>query len=218
MKTKEEAVIEQYELLIYKVAKKFYNVELADLFQAGCVGLIKANRNFREEENTNFMSFAYKYIFGEMYELANKSRDIKLNKEYLKLFKAIEQARSFLTQKLGKDPNLTDICLYLEIEEALASDVISLTSKMISLDYEYESLNNEVKVMDKLGSEDNTFDQILVNDSLKSLEPIEQSVIDYRYFHDLTQTETANVLGISQVKVSRLESQSKKKIKEYIAA
>jgi len=215
---KEENIIEQYELLIYKIAKKFYNVELSDLFQAGCIGLIKANRNYRTDANTNFMSFAYKYIFGEMYELAGKSRDIKLNKEYLKLFKLIESARSFLTQKLNKIPTLTDICLYLEIEESLASDVILLTGQMISLDYEYESLNNEAKIVDMIGTEENTFDQILVNDSMEILEPLEQSIIDYRYFQDLTQSETANILGINQVKVSRLEKSSMKKMKEYIAA
>jgi len=215
---KEEELIKQYELLIYKIAKKFYNVEIADLYQAGSIGIIKAHRNFKPEENTNFMSFVYKYIFGEMYDLTTKSRDIKLNKEYQRLFREIEQARSFLTQKLGKIPTLNEICLYLEIDESLATDVIILNQQMASIDYEYESLNNEGTIMNTIGVEDNTFEQILINDSINALEPLEQSVIDYRYFHDLTQTETAGILGITQVKVSRLETSSKKKIKEYIAA
>lgn len=215
---KEEELIKQYELLIYKIAKKFYNVELADLYQAGSIGIIKAHRNFKPEENTNFMNFVYKYIFGEMYDLASKSRDIKLTKEYLRIYKDIEQARSFLAQKLGRIPTFTDICLYLEIEESFAYDVVMMTRQTISTDYEYEALNNETSIMNTLGTEDNTFEQILVSDSMDSLEPMEKSVIDFRYFHDLTQTETADVLGISQVKVSRLESSSKKKIKAYIAA
>ena len=61
------------------------------------------------------------------------------------------------------------------------------------------------------------FDKILINDSINELNDLEKSVINYRYFSDLTQDETANVLGISQVKVSRVEAKSKKKIKEYIA-
>ena len=214
----EEELLDKYELLIYKIAKKFYNVELADLYQAGCIGLIKANRNFKIEENTNFMSFAYKYIFGEMYELVGKSKDIKVNKEYLRILRDIETAKSELTQKLGKEPNISEICLYLEIDETKASDIILLTRQMISLDDEYQTLNGEIKLIDQIGIEDNIDDQILINDSIESLAPLEQSVIDYRYFHDLTQTETANILGISQVKVSRLETNSKKKIKEYIAA
>lgn len=218
IKMNEEELITKYELFIYKIAKKFYNVEIADLYQAGCIGLIKASRNFNEIEGTNFMSFSYKYIFGEMYELTNKSRDIRINKQYLKILKQIELAKTELTQRLNKIPTLTEICLYAEIDEALATDVILLTGSMLSLDDEYQTLNGEVKIIDFVGVENNVDDQILVNDSLETLEPLEQSVIDYRYFQDLTQTETANVLGISQVKVSRLETSSKKKIKEYIAA
>lgn len=214
----EENLIIKYELYIYKIAKKFYNVELSDLYQAGCIGLIKACRKFNENLGVDFMSFAYKYIFGEMYELTNKSRDIKINKQYLKILKKIEIAKNELTQKLNKVPSLTEICLYAEIDETVANDAIVLTGSMLSLDDEYQTLNGEVKIVDFVGIEDNLDDQILVNESIETLEPLEQSVIDYRYFQDLTQIETANVLGISQVKVSRLETQSKKKIKEYIAA
>ena len=169
--------------------------------------------------NKAFMSFAYKYIFGEMYELANKSRDIKLNKYYLKILKATELARSELSQKLNKVPTITEICLYLEIDETEVTDVLLLTGNMLSLDDEYNSLNgDEVTIKDCIGTHDNIDDQILVNDSLETLEPLEQSVMDYRYFQDFTQTVTADVLGISQVKVSRLEKSSKQKIKAYIAA
>ncbi|MDD4187209.1 MAG: sigma-70 family RNA polymerase sigma factor [Bacilli bacterium] len=212
----EEKLILQYENYIYKIAKKFYNVEISDLFQAGCIGLIKASRKFDETLGVNFMSFSYKYIFGEMYELTNKSRDIKLNKYYLKILKNINLAKEELIQKLKKEPTLTEICLYAEIDETIATDVLLLTESMLSLDYEFESLG-ESELIDFIKVEDNVDDKILVNDSIETLEPLEQSVIDYRYFQDLSQTETATVLGISQVKVSRLETKSKKKIKEYIA-
>ncbi|MDD2238819.1 MAG: sigma-70 family RNA polymerase sigma factor [Bacilli bacterium] len=214
----EQNLIEQYELYIYKIAKKFYNVETADLFQAGCIGLIKAYRKYKLEEGVNFMTFAYKYIFGEMYDLASKSRDIKLNKYYLKILKELEVARSELIQKLNKNPTLTEICLYTEIDESLATDVIMLTSQIISLDDEYKTINGELYIKDCIGTENNLDDQILINDSIETLNPLEKTIIDYRYFQDLTQTETANILGISQVKVSRIETKSKQKIKEYIAA
>jgi len=211
-------LIEQYELYIYKIARKFYNVEVSDLFQAGCIGLIKAHRKYDENGGANFMTYAYKYIFGEMYELTNKSKDIKVNKEYLKILKELELAKVELTQKLNKVPTLTEICLYAEIDESLASEVILLSSQMISLDDEYKTLNGELPIKECIGKEENYDDQILVNQSIETLEPLEQSVIDYRYFHDLTQSETADILGISQVKVSRVETASKKKIKEYIAS
>lgn len=211
-------LIEQYELYIYKIARKFYNVEVSDLFQAGCIGLIKAHRKYDENGGANFMTYAYKYIFGEMYELTNKSKDIKVNKEYLKILKELELAKVELTQKLNKVPTLTEICLYAEIDESLANEVIMLTSQMISLDDEYKTLNGDLQIKECIGKEENYDDQILVNQSIETLDPLEQSVIDYRYFHDLTQSETADILGISQVKVSRVETASKKKIKEYIAS
>jgi len=211
-------LIEQYELYIYKIARKFYNVEVSDLFQAGCIGLIKAHRKYDENGGANFMTYAYKYIFGEMYELTNKSKDIKVNKEYLKILKELELAKVELTQKLNKVPTLTEICLYAEIDESLASEVILLSSQMISLDDEYKTLNGDLQIKECIGKEENYDDQILVNQSIETLDPLEQSVIDYRYFHDLTQSETADILGISQVKVSRVETASKKKIKEYIAS
>ncbi len=211
-------LIEQYELYIYKIARKFYNVEVSDLFQAGCIGLIKAHRKYDENGGANFMTYAYKYIFGEMYELTNKSKDIKINKQYFKILKELELAKVELTQKLNKVPTLTEICLYAEIDESLANEVIMLTSQMISLDDEYKTLNGELPIKECIGKEENYDDQILVNQSIETLDPLEQSVIDYRYFHDLTQSETADILGISQVKVSRVETASKKKIKEYIAS
>lgn len=211
-------LIEQYELYIYKIARKFYNVEVSDLFQAGCIGLIKAHRKYDENGGANFMTYAYKYIFGEMYELTNKSKDIKINKQYLKILKELELAKVELTQKLNKVPTLTEICLYAEIDESLANEVIMLTSQMISLDDEYKTLNGDLQIKECIGKEENYDDQILVNQSIETLDPLEQSVIDYRYFHDLTQSETADILGISQVKVSRVETASKKKIKEYIAS
>ena len=215
----EEDLLIKYEPLIFKVAKKFYNVEINDLYQSGCWGLIKAYRKFDQTQGTNFIAFAYKYIFGEMYELANKSRDIKLNKAYLKLYKQIEETKKALTIKNNRVPSMSELCLFLELDECLVAEVISLTEKSLSLDDEFATLTgNTLPISECIGKEDNLDDRILIEDSLNELEPLEQSVIKIRYFNDLTQMETAEVLGISQVKVSRLEQKDKEKIKKYIAA
>ena len=215
----ETKLIEKYEALIYKVAKRFYNVEISDLYQAGCIGLIKAYRKFNKEEGTDFISFAYMHIFGEMYELANKSRDIKLNKNYLRIYKSIQIAKYELLTKLNREPNIEELSDYTNIPESLISEVLILTSNMLSLDQEYESVSGTSgTIIDAVGEEVDMDSKILIEDSLSGLEPLEQDVIKIRYFQDLTQMETAEVLGISQVKVSRLENKGKQKIKEYIAA
>ncbi len=215
----ETELIEKYEALIFKIAKKFYNVELSDLYQAGCIGLIKAYRKYEADKGSNFVNYAYMHIFGEMHELANKSRDIQLNKAYLKAYKTIKTSQSKLYEMLGRKPSLTEISLDTNIPEDMISEVLILTSQMLSIEEEFQTLNGDtVAIKDCIGQVENIDSQILIDDSLHNLEPLEQDVIKIRYFNDLTQTETAKVLGISQVKVSRLESKGKQKIKEYIAA
>ncbi len=214
----ENELIEKYEGLIYKIAKRFYNVELADLYQAGRLGLIKAARKYKKEIGTPFKDFAYLDIFGEMYELANKSRDIKLSKYYLQLYKRIQIAKSELINTLNREPSIYELSLYMELEESLIAEVITLTTSMLSLDAEYEKENSTSSIIDTVGIEPNYDNKILIEESLKNLEPLEQDVIKIRYFKDYTQSETAEILGISQVKVSRLEQKGKQKIKEYIAS
>ena len=107
--------------------------------------------------------------------------------------------------------------MFLEIDKNLINDVIVTCSKIISLDEESEVLNDS-NLYAITGTSYDYDTKILIQDSLEGLSEDERKVIDYRYFKDYTQQEVANLLGINQVKVSRLEKNSKKKIKEYIIA
>ena len=214
----EEELLKQYEGFIFKVAKKFYNVELADLYQAGRLGLIKAARKYNPEMGTPFKDFAYLDVYGEMYNCYTKSRDIKLSKAYLQLYKKIQLAKLDLINKFNREPSIMEISSYLEVDEGLIAEVITLTNQMLSINAEYENENGEGgSILDCVGQMPDYDSKILIKDSLENLEPLEQDVIKIRYFEDLTQSETAQVLGLSQVKVSRLEQKGKQKIKEYIA-
>ena len=81
--TELEQIIKLHEKLIYKIATKFYEAPKEDLYQAGVIGIIKAYNNYVPTENSKFTTYAYNYIFGEMYEFANNLRTIKLNKKPL---------------------------------------------------------------------------------------------------------------------------------------
>ena len=203
-----DSLIDEYSNLIYSISKKFYNVEKEDLYQAGCLGLIKAFNNYNEE-NGSFISYAYKYIFGEMYELSVKCRDIKLNKYYLKLYKLINQSYSILVQELKRNVTLIDISKYLNIDISEIEYVVQMTEDMLSLDDEYNNLS--------IGINTNYEEKLMWEESLEQLDPLSSAVMKYRVQEDLTQSEVASILGISQVKVSRIESNSKKKILEYIS-
>ena len=211
-----DSLIEENRLLIYKIAKKFYGLDTEDLFQAGCIGIIKAAKNFYDNGTCKFSTFAYKYIFGEMYELSNKSKNIKMNKAYLKAAKLIETARSVLTQKLSRFPTLDELSMYTELDKSFIEEIMILTKETISLDSELNDEDNYT-LYNELG---NTYDydsDILLKDSINMLEEPMRSVMLYR-LNDYTQSEIAKVLNMTQVKVSRLETKGKSKIKEYIAA
>ena len=211
-----DSLIEENRLLIYKIAKKFYGLDTEDLFQAGCIGIIKAAKNFYDNGTCKFSTFAYKYIFGEMYELSNKSKNIKMNKAYLKAAKLIETARSVLTQKLSRFPTLDELSMYTELDKSFIEEIMILTKETISLDSELTNDDNYT-LYNELG---NTYDydtNILIKDSINQLEEPMRSVMLYR-LNDYTQSEIAKVLNMTQVKVSRLETKGKSKIKEYIAA
>ena len=208
---------EELKLFIKSIAKKFYNVENMDLYQSGYIGALKALKKYDFNSDVKFTTFAYKYIFGEMYEFTKNNRNIKLNKTYLKIYKQIENARGLLTQKFNKEPSINEISMYLEIDIDLINDVIVTCQKIVSLDEENEVLSNSN--LYAITGETYDYDtKILISDSLEKLDNDERQVINYKYFNDYTQQEIANMLGINQVKVSRLESKGKKKIKEYICA
>lgn len=209
-----EQLISLHEKLIYKLATKFHDIDKEDLYQAGVIGIIKAYKNYQQNQNTKFTSYAYNYIFGEMYEFANNMRSIKLNKNILKLYKKIEQAKFHLAQKLNAYPTTTQIATFLNIDETLISEIESYTASIMSLDTEserpiYETVTDIKDNINPLN--------IDLKDSLDTLTNQEKQIIDCRYFKDLTQSETAKLLGMSQVTVSRYEKKSLTKMYNYLS-
>lgn len=215
--TELETIIKLHEKLIYKIATKFYPNPVEDLFQAGVIGLIKAYNNYVDNGTTKFTSYAYNYIFGEMYDLSNNLRSIKLNKKILKLYKQIEQTKYLLAQKLNYIPSTKEIASFLEIDENLILEVYTCTNNIMSIDSNEEEKRPIYETISNPQDNINT-DHIDLKDSLNTLSQEEKDIINYRYFKDYTQSETAKILGISQVKVSRFEKKSLSKMYNYLSA
>lgn len=212
-----ENIIKKHEGLIYKIANRFVNAEKEDLYQVGVVGLLKALKNYRADSQTKFSTYAYDYIFGEMYKLVSENRSIHLSKDVLKIYKKIEQARYHLAQRLGYLPNNNEIALFLEIEESIVDKIVATSQSVLSLDSTTEEVDSLYEMIPNPESLSIT-DKIAVDDSFQVLSPDEQKIISYRYFQDYTQSETAKVLGMTQVMVSRYEKKSIKKMRNYLNA
>ena len=209
-----EKIINESVGLIWEIAKKFYGIDKADLYQAGVLGIIKAYYNYRNDESTKFSTYAYKYIYGEMYLVAN-SKSIKVSKDILKLVKMIEHGRNLLAQKLLHTPSNKELAAFLEIPEEKIEQALMYASSALSIDNDTEderSLHETIAYEEAITQDD----KMLLNESMNTLNPLEKDIITSRYYQDLTQSETARKLGITQVMVSRYESKSLAKMREFM--
>ena len=204
-------LIKESEGLIYKIANKYsmyYNIE--DLYQVGSIGVIKAYKNYKRDTSVKFSTYAYKYILGEIVEFIRCDRNIKVSDEYMSLYKKYLSIKSILTSKLEREPSFSEICSFMEIDEGVLLNVIetiSFTKSTDDSDYDYGN--------DKREEIDN---KILLENELSSMDDFDRNLIEYRYYQGYTQSETADVLGVSQVKVSRQEKLILSRMKSNICA
>ena len=209
----DDLLIKDFEVLIKSISYKFYGIDKEDLMQAGKVGLINAYKHYNKNSNTKFSTYAYTYIYGEMYNLLLNNKTIKTNKETLKLVKLIDKTKNYLEQKEGREVSLNEISSYLEIDESILENALISTNTILSLDKETEENDNLYNIYKY---EDDYDIKLDIRNSINDLDKCEQDIIKCRYFNDLTQSETAKVLGLSQVKVSRYEQKSLKKLKKIM--
>ncbi|MBR1749062.1 MAG: hypothetical protein IJ743_04620 [Bacilli bacterium] len=202
------------EPLMKKIASNFYQVPFEDLMQAGRIGVLKALKNYKEHKNVKFSTYAYDYILGEMYEYACKDQKMKVNKEVLRLTKQIQIARNALSQKYMRDVSLQEVAQFLELDESLVEQAITATREMVYLDAPREEMRDYYETIAE--KESIPLDEKLsLYDSLRTLPREEQKILNYRYFEDLTQSETAKKMGMTQVMVSRYEKKSLRQLKRY---
>ena len=204
-------LIKESEGLIYKIASKYsmyYSIE--DLYQVGTIGVIKAYKNYKKDTSVKFSTYAYKYILGEIIEFIRCDRNIKVSEEYMSLYKRYLSIKSMLTSKLEREPSFSEIALFMEIDEGVLRNVIetiAFTKSTDESDYDYGN--------DKREEIDN---KILLDNELSSMDEFDRSLIEFRYYQGYTQSETADALGVSQVKVSRQEKLILSRMKSNICA
>lgn len=208
-----EKIVRDNEKMIWKIANHFYGIDKEDLFQAGIVGLLKALKKYKSNGETKFSTYAHDYIFGEMYLLAN-NKNIKISKEILKLYKKIENTRYILAQKLNKIPSNLELSEFLGLPLEDIDMACSSANIIMSLDIKedeerslYESISDKVEDLDT---------KILLNDSMAVLNSEEKDIIRKRYYEDLTQSEVAKKLNMTQVMVSRYEKKGIDKMRSYL--
>ena len=195
-----------YDKLIYSIIYKYFNFyqDKDDLYQVGYIGLLNALNNYDKSKNTKFITYAYPYIYGEMYKLVNNDKNIKVNRETNTLYLKITKVSAMLAQKLMHEPTPKEIAEYLEIAEELVIDAISTSYAILDIDEK------------DYGYSDKTFENMALNMEIDNLNPEEYEIIKGRFKNDLSQQEIANIMGISQVQVSRKEKKILEKLKSRL--
>ena len=209
----DDTLIRENENFIWKIANRFYGVEKSDLFQAGVVGLLKARQKYNINSGTKFSTYAFDYIFGEMFLLAS-NRNIKIGKDILKLYKKIEEARFSIAQKIGKVPSNLEISEFLGLDLESVNLACASANTILSLDANTDEARNAYECIPS--SSEDVDAKILLDDSFTVLNDAERDIIKSRYFEDLTQQEVARKLNMTQVMVSRYEKKGISKMRDYL--
>lgn len=210
-------------LLIKSIVKRFTNkgVEYDDLYQLGCVGFLKAIKNFDEKFGVVFSTYAVPMIIGEIKRFLRDDGSIKVSR----IIKS--QARNinrFIEEKCtdgGEPPTLDEICAALNMERE--DVVLALDSSKMPLSL-FETVDDgsgdkSIELIDKIPSsekEDDMIDKILLKSMIERLPERERKVIIMRYYRDNTQSEIAEALGVSQVQISRIENKIIKQFKSQL--
>ncbi len=213
-------IIEENKNLIYSIIKKYtYYYDKEDLFQTATIGLIKAYNNYDNSKNTKFSTYAYTYILSEVLLYINNNRDIRLGKNYLKIYKKINEAKLVLTQKLMKEPTTYELSLFLELDENLINQVLALTQSFSNLEEIISKDGKNLTLLDVVSDKDKDkmIDNLILKETLNNLTEEERKILMLRYYDERTQQEVANILGTNQVYISRNEKKVLKKLKEDLS-
>ncbi len=213
-------IIEENKNLIYSIIKKYtYYYDKEDLFQTATIGLIKAYNNYDNSKNTKFSTYAYTYILSEVLLYINNNRDIRLGKNYLKIYKKINEAKLVLTQKLMKQPSTYELSLFLELDETLINQVLALTQSFSNLEEIISKDGKNLTLLDVVSDKDKDkmIDNLILKETLNNLTEEERQILMLRYYDERTQQEVANILGTNQVYISRNEKKVLKKLKEDLS-
>ena len=212
-----EAFIEENLRLVHSLCHRFKGrgIEYDDLFQAGCVGLVKAADAFEEERGLCFSTYAVPVILGEVRRLFRDGGPVKVSRSLKELSLKINRVKEALQAELGREPTVSELAVRLQVSPEDITEALCANQPTASLTIEDDDGISEVDIP-IVSTEDEISDRLVIDMALEKLDELEQKLIRYRYFGSLTQSKTAQLLSLSQVQVSRMEKKILKKLRSVI--
>ncbi len=208
--------------LVRSLAVRFKDrgTEMEDLIQIGTIGMIKAVRSFDLTRGTTFSTYAVPLIVGEIRRHLRDDGMIKVSRTYRRIGVALMNAQSRIQSEEGRDPTigeLAELCGVSPEEAAIALDAIAPVSSLSDTVYGEEGVTLEGTIADEDNDIEKMSDKIALNQAISRMQPLWQKIVLLRYYRDMTQQQTADRLGLSQVKVSREEKKIMAFLREQLA-
>ncbi len=209
--------------LVLSVIQRFANrgENPDDLFQVGCIGLIKAIDNFDLTQNVQFSTYAVPMIIGEIRRYLRDNNSIRVSRSLRDIAYKALKAKESLTAKNGKEPTVSEIAKELDLpKEDVVLALDSIQDPVSLFEPVYNDGTDAIYVMDQVSdtrnTDENWLEEIALKEALKKLCNREKRILDLRFFKGRTQMEVATELGISQAQVSRLEKSALAHMKKHI--
>ncbi len=205
--------------LVWSVARRFFGrgVEAEDLYQLGCLGFLKAIDGYDPARGTQFSTYAVPKIAGEIRRFLRDDGPIKVSRGMKERAATIRRARDRLAKQLGREPRVG------ELSEAVGLSPEEIAAAELSAEAP-DSLQRETAdglplegLVSSGDMEERIVESVALRDALSKLSERERLLIELRFFRSLTQQQTAKVLGVSQVQVSRLEKKALEELRRLIA-
>ena len=219
-----DAVKERNELvennlgLVHSCANRFRGrgVEYDDLFQAGCLGLIKAANNFDASLGFSFSTYAVPVILGEIRRIFRDGGSVKVGRTMKERAREMLREKEELSQLLDREPTVSELAERMNTDAVTVSQLLNAVMPAVSLTADGDSSANEFDI--PVDSPQETLaGSIALSEVINSLEERDREMITLRYYHGLTQVKTAQKLGMSQVQVSRREKKILKEIRQKMS-
>lgn len=192
-----------------------------DMFQVGCVGLMKALDNFDNSLNVKFSTYAVPMIIGEIRRYLRDNNSVRVSRSLRDIAYKALQAREQLSKENFKEPTVEEIAKFIEVPTKSVTFALDAISDTVSLNEPvYTDGSDTIHLLDQIAdtknTDENIFENISIQDAIKTLSPRERQILTMRYYTGKTQTEVSAEIGISQAQVSRLEKSALNIIKEFL--
>lgn len=205
-KSERDSFIESNLGLVHSICKRFSGrgIEYDDLYQAGCIGLIKATDAFDSERGLMFSTYAVPVIMGEVRRLFRDGGTVKVSRSVKELAMKISYAKQKMEQKLCREPTVNELAEELGVSAEDVTEALCATQATVSLTYEGDEGIKETDLPTE-SYEEQISNRLILDEAFSKLSETERKIMNCRYFNSMTQSKTAELLNMTQVQVSRAE-------------